>query len=170
MSSAPDGDAARQERLLSFEVGGASYALPIGGVLEVAEVGPLACVPTLHPRVAGVVNHHGDALPVVDRSVLLDLDADTLPDPQHVLVICSRSDGPRLGLPVDRVCGLVDGRGAAAAPGLVAERRSLDGRVLNVLDPERLVARARQVIARAPGSGERDNQGGEEHGSNPGRR
>jgi chemotaxis signal transduction protein len=169
VSAAPAGDAARQERLLSFEVGGASYALPIAGVLEVAEVGPLACVPTLHPGVAGVVNHHGDALPLVDRSVLLDLGPGALPAPQQVLVICARGDGPRLGLPVDRVCGLVDGCGADPAPELVAERRSLDGRVLNVLDPEQLVVRARQVIERAPGSGERENEGGVGHGSNPGR-
>ncbi len=156
MSAAHSGDAALQQRLLTFEVGGASYALPIAGVLEVAEVGPLACVPTLRPHLAGVVNHHGDALPVIDRAVLLELDAGALPAPQHVLVICgARPDGARLGLPVDRVLGLVEGHGASAhQPGLVAERRSLQGRVLNVLEPEELVARARQVIERSSGRGE----------------
>ncbi len=148
--------AALQQRLLTFEVGGATYALPIAGVLEVVEVGPLACVPTLPLQVAGVFNHHGDALPVIDRAMLLDQGAAALPEPQQVLVICgARPDGGRLGLPVDRVLGLVEGRGASApGPGLVAERRSLQGRVLCVLEPEELVARARQVIERSCGPGE----------------
>ena len=156
MSTVLAGDAALQQRLLTFEVGGATYALPIAGVLEVAEVAPLACVPTLRPQLAGVVNHHGDALPVIDRAVLLDLEAGELPEPQHVLVICgARPDGARLGLPVDRVLGLVDGRGASApGPGPVAERRTLLGRVLSVLEPEELVARARQVVERSSGPGE----------------
>jgi hypothetical protein len=154
MSAAFASDAARQERLLTFEVGRSTYALPIAGVLEVAEVGPLACVPTLRLGVAAVINHHGDALPLVDRSALLDLEPAGLPTPQHVLVIAAQPDGPRLGLPVDRVLGLVDGRGAGpAGPELVAERRSLEGRLLNVLHPEQLVARARQVIERSSGPG-----------------
>ena len=99
---------------------------------------------------AGVVNHHGDALPLIDRARLLDLDADELPAPQHILVVYVPPDGPRLGLPVDRVLGLVDGlSGATAAAGPVAERRCVDGRVVNVVVPERLVARARHVVEHA---------------------
>ena len=37
------------DRLLTFELGGMLYALPISGVLEVAEALELACVPTLPP-------------------------------------------------------------------------------------------------------------------------
>ena len=62
--------------LLTFDVGGSVYALPISCVLEVAEVDGVACIPTLPPQVGGVVNHHGDALPVVLRSPLLALDEE----------------------------------------------------------------------------------------------
>ena len=75
------------ERMLTFEVGASLYALPIACVREVCEVEPLSCVPTLPASVAGVVNHHGDALPVLRRSVLLGVDEAGLPEPAHVLEI-----------------------------------------------------------------------------------
>lgn len=140
-----------QDRLLTFEVGGSVYALPIGCVVEVCEVEGLACVPTLAPEVGGVMNHHGDALPVLRRSVLLGVDEDELPAPGHVLAVAPwPSGGTRLGLPVDRVSGLVDGVGAIArGADPVAERRSIDGRVVFVLDPRRVVERAEEMIQRS---------------------
>jgi chemotaxis signal transduction protein len=147
LAAAPGGP----ERLLTFEVGGALYALPIAGVLEVVEAGPLVCIPGLPLEVAGVVNHHGDALPVLHFAALLELAAAPAAAPAQVLVVGARgARGGRLGLPVDRVLGLVDGRAAPArGTGPVVERRSLAGRVASLLDPARLVARAREVIERA---------------------
>jgi chemotaxis signal transduction protein len=140
-----------EERLLTFEVGRSLYALPIAGVIEVAEVGPLACIPSLPVHIGGVVNHRGDALPVLRRASLLDVDEAALPEPAHVLVVTDRATGgARLGLPVDRIVGLVDGAAAVARGGHpVAERRPIAGRVANVLDPKQLVARAQEVIERS---------------------
>ena len=139
------------ERLLTFDVGGHRYALPISHVSEVAELGRLAAVPTLPRAIGGVMNHHGDALPIVHRDVLLDVDAESLSEPQHVLVLApAGEDGPELGLPVDRVCGLVDGVGGTAhGADAVVERRPLEGRVVSVLDTVRLVERAAMVIERS---------------------
>jgi chemotaxis signal transduction protein len=140
-----------EERLLTFEVGRSLYALPIAGVIEVAEVGRLACIPSLPPHIGGVVNYRGDALPVLRRASLLDVDEAALPEPAHLLVVTDRvTGGTCFGLPVDRIVGLVDGA-AAAACGThpIAERRPIDGRVANVLDPKRLVARARDAIERS---------------------
>ena len=139
------------ERLLTFEVGAALYALPIAGVLEVVEAGALACIPTLPPEMGGVMNYHGDALPVLHFGALLEIDAPAAAAPAQVLVVGARgARSGSLGLPVDRVLGLVDGR-AVPARGTdpVAERRSVLGRVASLLDPARLVARAREVIERA---------------------
>jgi chemotaxis signal transduction protein len=146
---------ATHERLLTFEVAGSIYALPIACVVEVSEVGPLACIPLLPLHTAGVVNYHGDALPVLRRSALLGVDEAALPEPHHVLVLAARpTGGPRLGLPVDRIVGLVDGAPAAAGGAdLVAEQRSIDGRVVFVLDPSRLVDSARTVIEHSLGRG-----------------
>ncbi len=135
-------------RLLAFEVAGSLYALPIGCVVEVSEVEPLACIPTLPAEVGGVMNHHGDALPVLRRGVLLGVTEDELPEPAHVLAVTARaSGGPRVGVPVDRIVGFVDGAPATArGEDPVAERRAVEDRVLFVLDPQRLVARAKDQI------------------------
>jgi chemotaxis signal transduction protein len=136
------------DRLLTFEVAGDLYAIPIAGVLEVAETSRMTCIPTLPTRTGGVINYHGDALPVVNFSSLFDVTESELAEPGIILVIAGRAgESARLGIPVDRVLGLVDGA-AAAMPGAkaVAERRSIQGRVASVLDPQRLVSQARHVI------------------------
>jgi len=137
-----------EERLLTFEVAGDLYAIPIAGVLEVAEVSRLTCIPTLSTRTGGVINHHGDALPVINCASLFDIDESDLGEPGVILVIGGGTgESARLGIPIDRVLGLVDGA-AAAMPGAkpIAERRSIQGRVASVLDPDRLVSQARHVI------------------------
>jgi len=145
-----------QYRLLLFEIGSSLFALPIEGVHEVAEMAELACIPTLPRDVAGVINYRGDALPVVRRERLLQPGAGALAAPEHVLVVSERpSSPPCLGLNVDRVLGLVDGpraRGRGTDP--VVEKRPMDGRLAHILDPERLVARARKVIEDALARGE----------------
>ena len=165
------------ERLLTFEVRSGVYALPIAEVHEVAEAQRVCCVPTITRESVGVVNWHGDALPVVSAPLLLE--AVEPPEPgeapeeeeaaeeaareatpeegpgpllrsQHLLVLSARDDEPALlGMPIDRVIGLVDGpRRRRGAGRMVVERRSVEGRVVSVLDPRRLVERATEVIAR----------------------
>jgi chemotaxis signal transduction protein len=136
------------DRLLVFEVGGAHYALPIADVAEVTEVGRIASVPTLSAAVGGVMNHHGDALPVVHRGALLEIGQAPLSEPRNLLVLGrSPDDASRLGLPVDSIVGLVNGSGGTAhGADPVVERRPIGGQLVNVLDPQRLLMRAVQVI------------------------
>lgn len=139
--------AQEENRLLSFDVGGSVYALPIACVAEVSEIGELVSIPTLPGDVAGVMNHHGDALPILQRTVLLDMpEPDS--EPTHALLMTPRpGGGARFGIFVDRILGLVAGCGARArGPEPVAEKRSIGGRVVFVLDPERLFARAGEAI------------------------
>jgi hypothetical protein len=140
-------DALESRRLLTFEIGGTLYGLPIHAVAEISEVGRIAAVPTLHADVAGVTNHHGDALPVMRRRALLPVEGD-LPAAQQLLVLADHPEDPgRYGLPVDGVVGLVDGPGSVAlSDDPVAERRPIDGRVVSILDPKRLRARAVEII------------------------
>jgi chemotaxis signal transduction protein len=135
-------------RLLVFEVGGTHYALPIADIAEVTEVGRIASVPTLSAAVGGVMNHHGDALPIVHRGALFDVGGEALPEPQNLLILGrSPDDANRLGLPVDSVLGLVEGAGGTAhGADSVVERRPIGGRLVNVLDPHRLLVQAVQVI------------------------
>ena len=137
-----------EDRLLTFEVAGDLYAMPIAGVLEVADAGRVTCIPTLPTRMGGVINYHGDALPVLNCSSLFEVNESELCEPASILVISGRvGEGARLGIPIDRVLGLVDGAAAAMSGAkAVAERRSIQGRVASVLDPQRLVSQARDVI------------------------
>ena len=151
-----------EARLLTFDVGGGIYAIPIAGVVEVIEAEQVTCIPTLSKRSAGVMNWHGDALPLVAPELLFDGHAgvnlcdESSGDLVHgqVLVVSPGADGAsaRLGIPIDRVLGVVDG---ALPPGrpksLVVERRPIDGRVVSVLDPRLLIVRAAEVIEREVG-------------------
>jgi len=143
------------DRLLSFEIQGQLFAMPIAGVLEVADMHTHSCIPSLPRSVASVVNYRGDALPVVRREHLLDLAPAREGDngkPEHILVLTdSRTDTARLGLDVDRVLGFIDGPGAnARGSDPVAERRPEQGRVAHILDPACLIERARNVIEDSP--------------------
>lgn len=137
------------ERLLTFEIASSLYALPISGVVEVAEIeDDLAAIPTLPAEFGGVINFHGEALPVLRARALLGVGGAEPNTPMQIVVITDRpSEKARLGLPVDEVLGFVEGRRVSArGSDPVAERRSMDGRVAKILDPARLVARAAGVI------------------------
>ncbi len=136
-------------RLLLFEVDETTYALPIASVAEVAELGPLACIPTVPPRTGAITNHHGDALPVIHREVLFEIDRNDLETPEHLLVLAEAEESARIGVPVDRVCGLVDGHASRARDGsIVAERRPIDGRVVQILDPQKLIQQVGEIFRR----------------------
>jgi len=142
--------AAGEERLLTFEIGGSLYALPIAGIVEVTEVdGAFAAIPTLPSDIGGVINFHGDALPVLCTEALLGVRGDTAKSPAQIVVVTdSPTEQARLGLPVDEIIGLVNGpRARARGADPVAERRSIDGRVGKILDPAQLIAAAESVIA-----------------------
>ena len=150
MKDLPTSDSS--DRLLVFGVGGTFYALPIADIAEVTEVGRIASVPSLRASVGGVMNHHGDVLLVVHRAALFEVGEGLLSEPQNVLVLGESLDDPsRLGLPVDAIIGLVDGPGGTAngTDDVVVDRRPLGGRLVNVLDPQRLLARAVQVIEKS---------------------
>ncbi len=144
----PTSASAIDERLLIFEIGAEAFALPVDGVLEVADMGEVGCIPTIPPHIAGVVNHHGDALTVVHRSKLLRLGEEPPTGPQQILVITDRvTQTARFGLPVDHVVGLVPVHGErTSGSDALAERIEINGRETNVLDPRRLVERAKELI------------------------
>ena len=135
------------DRLLAFELGGALYALPIMDVAEVTDVPDIAAVPMLSREIGGVVNYHGDALPIVFGSALLELEER---DGHHHLLVLARDvdDPKRYGLPVDHIHGLIDGQpGHTRTPGsVVCERRPHGERLMSVLDPEELFERAVSMI------------------------
>jgi chemotaxis signal transduction protein len=148
VSAAPRPSAAASERLVLFEVAGVAYAIPIADVLEVRESGPTAAIPGLPRELAAVMNHHGDALPLVSRESLFGVPGAELGPPQHVLVLAQRGgEAGWLGVPVDRVVGLADAElGAPQSGGLVVDRVPLRGRITSVIAARRLLERAAALI------------------------
>ena len=127
----------------------------IAKYIAMIDAGRVTCIPTLPTSVGGVINYHGDALPVLNCSSLFEINESELGgELGSILVISGRvGESARLGIPIDRVLGLVDGAAAAMSGAkVVAERRSIQGRVASVLDPQRLVSQARAVIESSSGS------------------
>lgn len=152
------------DRLLMFLFEDVRYALPIAWVVEVAEKDRVTGVPSLALPIGGVMNWHGEALPLVATELLLGRDRDeagatpfgaatTVGYAQEQVVVVSAKPGSaaRLGIPVDRVVGLLEGRRdeGLRGEGLVVERRPVDGRIVHILDPVALVARGAEVIESA---------------------
>jgi chemotaxis signal transduction protein len=142
------------DRLMVFDVSGIIYALPIAGILEVVEQAGVNCVPTVRRESGGVMNWHGEALPVVAPHLLLGCapQAERAEgEVQQYLVVSDKPDAAAaLGLPIDFVAGLVNGKpGRPHGNQVVVEKRPVDGRVVSVIDPQRLVARAAEVIESA---------------------
>jgi chemotaxis signal transduction protein len=154
-----------RDRLLTFVFDDVRYALPIAWVVEVAEKDRVTSVPSMALPVGGVMNWHGEALPLVATELLLGRDRDeagatpfgaatTVAYSQEQVLVIAEKPGSSacLGMPVDHVIGLVDGGGDTnrhPSAGLVVERRPIDGRIVHVLDPATLVARGGEVIESA---------------------
>ena len=130
-----------------------STRLPITVVAEVSEVGRLAAVPTVPTAVAGVMNHHGDALPVVERAALFEVDGGAAAASARARA----GRGPR-GSRALRPAGRSPWRASWTGPvGARSETTRwwnavrVDGRILSVLDPARLRAKAHEMIERLAG-------------------
>lgn len=138
--------------VIVFTVGAARYAVELRWVREVVTLGFVTAVPTAPPAVGGVCNLHGTILPVLDLAALLDppdppdpsSDQPAGPPPRQgdgALVI--EAEGMLCGLRVDQVdhvASLLETGGAVV---------DAAGRPLTLLDPQRLLRRALEVVGAA---------------------
>jgi purine-binding chemotaxis protein CheW len=140
--------ASTDRNLVAFEVGGVAYALDILRVREIVRPLPMVALPHLPPAVAGVVDHRGDVVPVVDLRVRFGAQATGRDKDVRWLIV---TRGTRLlGIVVDRVLEVFGAAGSATreAPDIgtgQAQRGikgacSHGGRLLFVLDVDMLTA------------------------------
>ena len=129
--------------VIVFAVGAARYAVELRWVREVVTLGFVTAVPTAPPALGGVCNLHGTILPVLDVGALLDQPAGAAPrQGDGALVI--EAEGILCGLRVDQVdhvASLFEDGGAVVDSA---------GRPLTLLDPQRLVRRALELVSVAP--------------------
>ncbi len=96
----PDAGETRRETFIIVRLGGETYGLPAAGVVEVVKLPDVLAPPPAASRVlAGVMNHRGLALPVIDPSTRLGMDSAGA----RRRVVVLEVGGQRCGLIVDAV-------------------------------------------------------------------
>ena len=138
---------ARGTRYLTFDLAGASYALPLGHVREVDRLPAVTPLPNVPAWLLGAANLHGEIVSVVDLAAFLGLGV-ARPSREARLLACRSSAGTggsmEVGLLVERVrdirelpdaairppAGQLPGRGGRYLAGIYAG----DGRLTLVLD------------------------------------
>jgi len=125
--------------VIVFAVGAARYAVELRWVREVVTLGFVTAVPTAPHAVGGVCNLHGTILPVLDVGALVDEPVGPAPR-QGDGAIVIEADGMLCGLRVDQVdhvASLLEDGGAVV---------DAAGRPLTLLDPQRLLRRALELV------------------------
>jgi purine-binding chemotaxis protein CheW len=139
--------------LVGFVVGKVSYAVPIGAVREIINPTTLTELPYLPRAVAGVADHRGDVIPIVDLRARFGLEpAGDRSRSKWILVDVK---GRTVGLAVDRVTDVfgTGGEQLRPSPSLgggdetrgIAGVASHDGRLVFVLDVDRLESLTAEV-------------------------
>lgn len=103
-----------QKSLVGFVVGEVSYAVPIDHVREIVNPLPITELPHAPPTIAGVADHRGEIVPVVELRVRFGLPP--LSDPRRAKWILIDVTGRALALCVDRVTEVFGTAGAHLKP------------------------------------------------------
>lgn len=118
MSVAMEHNTAASAGFLTFDVGGASYGLPIGDVWEILEYRETNAVPGSSPMVHGVFNYSGMIVPVVDLGVKFGGGRSVITKRSCIVVVSAHHEGAslRVGLLVDAVRAVVETGAEALEP------------------------------------------------------
>jgi purine-binding chemotaxis protein CheW len=90
-----------QKSLVGFVVGEIAYAVPIAHVREIVNPIPLSQLPHAPAAVAGVADHRGEVVPIIDLRVRFGLPPTR--DARKCKWILIEVEGRGVGLVVDRV-------------------------------------------------------------------
>jgi purine-binding chemotaxis protein CheW len=102
------------ESLVGFLVGDVTYAVPISHVREVVAPAPLTALPHAPSAVAGVMDHRGQVITVVDLRARFGLGA--APDHDRARWILLEVGGRGVGLIADSVLGVLPMGAAGLRP------------------------------------------------------
>lgn len=102
-------------QLLSFEIGGAPYALPVERVREIVRIRPITPVPRMPEDVRGVISLRGEIVQVVDLRRRLGLER-VEPNRKSRVIVVHGGDGRVAGLLVDAVTEVLAVANAALRP------------------------------------------------------
>lgn len=148
--------AGTEQVLITFQLGGQTYALPIEPVVQIVEMVSVTTIPNVKQTVEGVINYHGTIIPVINLGRQLGLGDVSLGLETHLVILLS---GPRtVGLMVDRVLQVLSLPGnqivsagellpesLGQVPVLAGVARTTEGTLL-VLDPDHLFTPRQEEI------------------------
>lgn len=141
-------------KVLVFHIGRERYALPLTAVLRVLPVARLKALPGAPDYVPGLLDLHGEAVPVVDLSRLAGTPPSAVRYDTRILLVDVPAGGQirRLGLKAERVAGVAAIEGGLREAGVLAApwlgpvaAGGADGEagasgMLQLIAPERLLA------------------------------
>ena len=88
------------QHVVVFSVGRRRFALPVSAVVEVFDLSSLPIkVPGVSDWMGGIINHHGQVLPLIQMNMLLGVESRN--DTGQVLLV--ELFGDRLGILVDQI-------------------------------------------------------------------
>jgi purine-binding chemotaxis protein CheW len=144
------------DKFVKFQVGGVAYAVAIDGVREIVNPLPLTELPHAPEVVAGVADHRGEVVPVIDLRARFGLERSA--HPERLKWILVEVQGRTVGLMVDRVTEVFAANEAELRPapelGGGEERRGIvgvtahQGTMVFVLDIQRLQDLTRALAER----------------------
>jgi chemotaxis protein histidine kinase CheA len=116
-----------------------AFAIPVGHVLEVAELGKVAVVPRARPEMLGVRNVRGQILPVIDLALLLGgIPRTAVPG----RLVVAEDGARRAAFAVDQVNGVgeLGDPTEETVSDLLAGAILADGSLIGVIDMPRVFA------------------------------
>lgn len=112
--SAPKQRPDPQKSLVGFTVGEVAYAVPIAGVKEIVNPVPLTALPHAPAAIAGVADHRGQVVPVIDLRVRFGLPPSR--DLRRSKWILVDVEGQTVGMVVDQVTEVFGTGGSELRP------------------------------------------------------
>jgi purine-binding chemotaxis protein CheW len=91
-----------QQQLLTFDLAGVAYAMPVERVREIVRIRPITPVPKVPDYVRGVISLRGEIVQVVDLRQRLGLEAAEATRKTRIVIVHG-SDGRVAGVLVDAV-------------------------------------------------------------------
>jgi chemotaxis signal transduction protein len=115
-----------------IKVGAEAYAVPVGHVLEIAELGTVTPVPGTPAPVLGLRSLRGQLLPVVDLAALLGVARTAAP----ARLLVTEAAGQRAGFAIDEVTevGEMPEPTEETSSSLLAGAALTGGELIGVLD------------------------------------
>lgn len=146
-------------KVMVFHIGRERYGLPLSQVLRVVPVAQLTALPHAPRYIPGLLNLHGEPVPVVDLSRLAGMTPDAVRYDTRILLVEYRTpDGAthKLALKAERVSGIVTiddallkPSGVSAAP-FLGQVASTGHGVLQLVDVDALLpAEVRALLFQA---------------------